>query len=286
MNLVLNDLFTGLQDLREVAPTIDPGTTFSELNSSAISAKKQICNIITEPVYKTIIDGDDADLKSALSQALANAMMSKQLVFDVLKLRKVNQAVYKNELEAMRNSYADNYFNAMDSLLLLLESNDTWKATPYYVMKSKLKITSADDFNAFYPIDSSYLFFFRCIPGQREIIDDIVGTYFDRIASRDDLEDLEPRLKRALAKLTVAWALHNMDPMELPPTIRNLHDDSTSQRSTAADQTKMDSLSADLIASAMEILKNVDSMLTEDTEESYISESSFNRKDDKIYLLG
>jgi len=288
MSLILNDLFDSLRDFQDMVPAVESSTTFAELNSSAASAKKQISNIITAAIYKSTseITDNTAELKAALQSAMANATMARQLVFDVMKLRKAGNDIFKNEREAMSRSYTENYYNSMDTLLTLLDSVDAWKETDYYKKKESLKIQSAEEFNAFYPIDGSYLFFFRCISIQEEILDDILTNYFEKVTEDVDNKDLiTKRLMRALAQLTVASAIRRFDPQELPSTIRNLHEDSTASRSAETEQSKLLDLSTQLAKSAMEILTNVDNILISSTDATDIeTETSFNEITDKLYL--
>ena len=284
MSLVLEDLFTGLADLREYVPAVDASTRFDELNSSAMSAKKQICNIITTAIYTTIAAGDDERRKSALRSALANATMERQVVFDAIRKRSAGVDVYKSEQEAQRRGYAENYFNAMDTLLEELESLDTWKETDFYIRKSKLHIKNAAEFNDLYPIDSSYLFYFRCIPIIEKIIDETLTGYF-ALAAEKERVDLIKTLRRALAELTVASAIEQFDPMELPLSLRNLTSVSVAQRSVDSDQSRLMALSGRLKMQALESIKTVDALL-HTTEETTVDTGYYtNDPSDQIILL-
>ena len=42
------------------------------------------------------------------------------------------------------------------------------------VYKRQLKVDTADEFDEIYPIDLSYLFFFRCVPLQKEVLDESI----------------------------------------------------------------------------------------------------------------
>jgi hypothetical protein len=285
MSLVLSELFSGLADLREFVPAVDATARFDELNSSASSAKKQICNIITTAIYQSIVaETGDTDNKTALRSALANATMEKQVVFDAIRNRKANVDVYKHEQEAQKRGYAENYYNAMDTLLELLESNEVWKETSFYTLKSGLQIKTAAEFNSLYPIDSSYLFYFRCIPIIEKILEESLSGYFQtaKDKSRDDLIKI---LRRALAELTVASAIEQFDPMELPLSLRNLTSDSTAQRSVDADQSRLMTLSGKLKMQALESIKTVDTILNSTDDISLDTGESFDCPTDQILLL-
>jgi len=287
MSLILDELFPTIADLRLVVPSLGTSVDKEKLNSSASAAKKQICNVITKDIYDTIVaDDGDADMKVALAQALANATMVKQVTFDVIEYRKSAVAVYKNEQENMRRSFMEGYYNAMDTLLYLLKKDETWLATPFSKQQQELKISTAEDFNALYPIDSSYLFFFRTMAIQAEIIEDHLSGYFELATNKEDEQSIK-RLNRALAKMTVSVALQRFDPIELPATIRNLFDDSSASRSGDSEQARLLDLAKQLMTQAMETVKAVDLVLNiSETTVSVDVETSFNQPEDGIFFMG
>lgn len=82
--------------------------------------------------------------------------------FDVVSKRKDDVDIYKHEQESMRRSYIENYYNAMDTVIQLLDNSQTvpsWKETRYKKMLDVLKIKSTEEFDMLYTIDMSYLFF-------------------------------------------------------------------------------------------------------------------------------
>lgn len=282
--MILTDLFTDIADFRRFAPYVESNVTFEELNSSALSAKKQITIILSRAVYEDILNTEGDDMKNALKSAMANLTLAKQMVFDIIKRRKDDIDIYKHEQESMRRAYQDNYFNAMDTLIqLLTEGNsESWKKTRYYISLEKLKIRSADEFDALYPIDLSYLFFFRTVPLQQEALDDGIRGYFDRAEGKEDAAGM---LLRCLAKQTVAIALRRFDIIEFPPTIRSLFDDSTVSRSGKDEQQRMLDLASQLSNEVQTALADIDLILNAASGGSVDTETSFNRPDDKIYLM-
>lgn len=282
--MILTDLFTDIADFRRFAPYVESNVTFEELNSSALSTKKQITIILSKDVYEDILNTEGDDMKNALKSAMANLTLAKQMVFDIIKRRKDDIDIYKHEQESMRRAYQDNYFNAMDTLIQLLTEgkSESWKKTRYYISLEKLKIRSADEFDALYPIDLSYLFFFRTVPLQLEALDDGIRGYFDR---SDGKEDATGMLLRCLAKQTVAIALRRFDIIEFPPTIRSLFDDSTVSRSGKDEQQRMLDLASQLSNEVQTALADIDLILNAASGGSVDTETSFNRPDDKIYLM-
>ena len=117
--------------------------------------------ILTKDVY-TDLTADEGELKEALRLAMANLTMAKQLIFDVVSKRKDDVDIYKHEQESMRRSYIENYYNAMDTVIQLLDNSQTvpsWKETRYKKMLDVLKIKSTEEFDMLYTIDMSYLSF-------------------------------------------------------------------------------------------------------------------------------
>lgn len=282
--IILEELFPNVAEFRKYAPYLESNITFQDLNSSALSAKKQISIILSKEVYNEVTD-KTGELKEALCSAMTNLTLAKQMIFDVISRRKNNIDVYKHEQEAMRRAYTDNYFNAMDTLIQLLSEDGTsekWKETRYSKMLSALKIKTADEFDALYPIDMSYLFFFRIIPLQKEALDDSLNSYFNRADKNEEVIDM---LKRCLAKQTVAIALRRFDVIEFPPTIRSLFDDTTVSRSGKDEQSRMLDLATSLANEVRNSLTDIDLILTSGSGGYVDTETSFNRSDDKIYLM-
>lgn len=281
--MILTDLFVDIADFRSFAPYVESNVTFEELNSSALSAKKQIIIILSKAVYEEVCMTEEDETKAALKSAMANLTLAKQMVFDVIKRRKDDIDIYKHEQESMRRAYQDNYFNAMDTLIqLLTEGSESWKKTRYYKLLETLRIRTADEFDTLYPIDQSYLFFFRTVPLQQEALDDGLRGYFDRAQDKEKTTNM---LLRCLAKQTVAIALRRFDIIEFPPTIRSLFDDSTASRSGKDEQQRMLDLASQLNNEVQNALADIDLILNSSSGGSVDTETSFNKPDDKIYLM-
>lgn len=279
----LEDLFPTMADFRRYAPYTESNITFELLNSSALTAKKQIIVILSQAVYNEILAHSDERIES-LRSAMANLTLAKQMVFDVIAHRKNDVDIYKSEQEAMRRAYMDNYYNAMDSLVhqLFESSSQAWQKTRYAQLLTKLQIPRAELFDELYPIDLSYLFFFRTIPYQVEALDEGLITYFQRSEAHPSIT---PLLLRALAKATIAIALRRLDIAEFPPTIRNLFSDSTATRNASQEQSRILALADSLTNEVQRTLSDIDLLLTSSSDTSISTQTSYNRPDDKIYLM-
>jgi len=281
---ILQELFPTVSEFRKYAPYAESNITFDQLNSSAISAKKQIVIILTKKVYSEIVP-TEGELKDALCMAMANLTMAKQLIFDIVSKRKDDVDIYKHEQETMRRSFIENYYNAMDTAIQLLDTEEefpSWKETRYKKLLDGLKIQSTEDFDMLYSIDLSYLFFFRTIPIQKEALDDGLSGYFERAENKEDILRM---LHRCLAKQTISIALRRFDIIEFPSTIRSLFDDSKASRSGKDEQERMLALAASLANEVKQELANIDLLLTSDSSGSVDTNTSFNRPDDLIMLM-
>ena len=282
--MILKDLFSDISGFAEFVPGIDANTNLSSHNSHAVTAYKRIANIISVPVYEKILEKKEDKLYDHLRTALANLTMANDTVFDVVRKRKANIEIYKYEQEALRRAYYENYYNAMDSIIYLLNGSKDlgWDETRYYRMLEKLQIKTTEDLDLLYCIDLSYLFFFRCIPIQVEVLEETLSGYVDRAKNKPLVL---PLINRALAKMVVSVALNRFDILEFPSTIRNLFIDSKVMRYGTQEQQRLLSLSAELREQANSLIKDVDLLLTDSEDTDIETETSFNLPEDKIQLM-
>lgn len=282
--MILKDLFTDIAGFAEFVPGIDSNTNLTLLNSCANTAYKRIANIISVPVYDKVIAKKEGDMYNHLRAALANLTMANDTIFDVLRKRKADIDVYKSEQEAIRRAYYENYYNAMDSLIALLNNSSDlgWSDTRYYKMLDKLQIKTTEQFDLLYCIDLSYLFFFRCIPIQAEVLEERLSGYVERARDKPNVLML---IDRALAKMVVSVALARFDVLEFPTIIRNLFVDSKVLRNGTQEQERLLTLSSQLNEQANRLIKDVDLLLTDPETTDIETETSFNRPEDKIQLM-
>lgn len=280
--MILEELFSTMNAFRKYVPGIESNVSFEELNSSANSAKKRVVNVISLAVYNRIVEDKKEPLES-LRSAIANYIAYKQVPFDAIKNRKADIDVYKYEQEAMQRNYMDNYYNSMDTLIQELNQDpkEDWTGTKYYKLLETLPIRTTEGFDSLYPIDSSYLFFFRCIPLQKEVFDDYLKNYFERVQQNEDLRE---QLKRILAKWTLSVALWRFDILEFPVTIRNLFSDAKTMRYGTQEQQRVLEIANQLRNEANEALRDIDLLLSEKSID-ICTQTAFNDPDDKIILL-
>lgn len=295
MKNILVDIFKDFGTFSKYAPGVETNMDLNDLLSSGVTARKRVETIITAEVFNAIALNPDDALIESLRSAIANMTMASQLIFDSINRRKNNVDVYKYEIEGMKRSYMDNYYNAMDTIIRQLmsaevKSEDTdspaalWRKSRYYKIIGVCKIRTADEFDSIYPIDLSYFFFFRILPLQKETLDERLSAYYDRLTD-DNRERIEPILTLALVKKTVAKSLRRFDILEFPPTIRNLFDDSHASRSGKDEHDAALDLADRLDLEAEELIANADTLLATDASVDFCSNSAYNRPDDKIIML-
>lgn len=291
MKNVLVDIFKNFSTFSLYAPGVETNMDLNDLRSSGLTARKRIEIIISRAVFEELLkEKEDSPLIEALRAAMANMTMATQIIFDSVNRRKGEVNVYKYELEAMKRSYMENYCNAIDTLVQLLSEPtegdiaELWRKTPYFPILERCEIKTMDQMDSIYPIDASYLYFFRTIPLQKETLDEVMSIYFEKLTD-DNRERIRPILLLALVKKTIAKSLRRFDILEFPSTIRNLFDDSHAARSGKDESSAIFALADRLDREAEELLSNADTLLSSETVSDFCSNSAYNNPDDNIIML-
>lgn len=288
---ILVDIFKNFSTFSLYAPGVETNMDLNDLRSSGLTARKRIETVISRAVFDELLkEKEDSPLMEALRAAMANMTMANQIIFDSVNRRKGEVNVYKYELEAMKRSYMENYCNSIDTLVQLLseptegEIAELWRKTPYFPILERCKIKTMDQMDSIYPIDASYLYFFRTIPLQKETLDEVMSIYFEKLTD-DNRERIRPILLLALVKKTIAKSLRRFDILEFPSTIRNLFDDSHAARSGKDESSAIFALANRLDREAEELLSNADTLLSSETVSDFCSNSAYNHPDDNIIML-
>lgn len=284
-------LFNNLNEMTKYAPSVDSVNSLSDMEASSRSAHKRVTAIITSSVYDAIVSSSDESMLDALRMAMANMTLQVQLTFDSINRRKNGMDVYKYELDGMRRSYMENYYNAMDTLISAVLDSDAgavksaWNGSRYATLIGGCPIKNADEFDSVYNIDNSYLFFFRTLPLQKEVMDSRLGVYFSKVADLDGGERLESMLRLALAKKVVAIALRRFDILECPATIRNLFDESKVSGQRKDEREGAVSLANLLDGEVESLISDIDVLISADSNIDISSMSAYNRPEDNIVMM-
>lgn len=288
---ILVDIFKNFSTFSLYAPGVETNMDLNDLRSSGLTARKRIETVISRAVFDELLkEEENSPLMEALRAAMANMTMANQIIFDSVNRRKSEVNVYKYELEAMKRSYMENYCNAIDTLVQLLseptegEIAELWRKTPYFPILERCEIKTMDQMDSIYPIDASYLYFFRTIPLQKETLDEVMSIYFEKLTD-DNRERIRPILLLALVKKTIAKSLRRFDILEFPSTIRNLFDDSHAARSGKDESSAIFALADRLDREAEELLSNADTLLSSESVSDFCSNSAYNHPDDNIIML-
>ncbi len=288
---ILVDIFKNFSTFSLYAPGVETNMDLNDLRSSGLTARKRIETVISRAVFDELLkEEENSPLMEALRAAMANMTMANQIIFDSVNRRKSEVNVYKYELEAMKRSYMENYCNSIDTLVQLLseptegEIAELWRKTPYFPILERCEIKTMDQMDSIYPIDASYLYFFRTIPLQKETLDEVMSIYFEKLTD-DNRERIRPILLLALVKKTIAKSLRRFDILEFPSTIRNLFDDSHAARSGKDESSAIFALADRLDREAEELLSNADTLLSSETVSDFCSNSAYNNPDDNIIML-
>lgn len=288
---ILVDIFKNFSTFSLYAPGVETNMDLNDLRSSGLTARKRIETVISRAVFDELLkEEENSPLMEALRAAMANMTMANQIIFDSVNRRKGEVNVYKYELEAMKRSYMENYCNSIDTLVQLLseptegEIAELWRKTPYFPILERCEIKTMDQMDSIYPIDASYLYFFRTIPLQKETLDEVMSIYFEKLTD-DNRERIRSILLLALVKKTIAKSLRRFDILEFPSTIRNLFDDSHAARSGKDESSAIFALADRLDREAEELLSNADTLLSSETVSDFCSNSAYNHPDDNIIML-
>lgn len=293
---ILTELFHDFATFSRYAPGVETNMDLNDLQSSGLSARKRIETAISAAVFRAIIkEPEGSPLVEGLRSAMANITMATQLIFDSINRRKNDVNLYKYEIEAMKRAYMENYCNALDTIVQSLmdaeiKKGDTsspaalWRKTRYFSILSDCEIKSMPDFDMIYPIDASYLFFFRTVALQKETLDEVMSAYFAKLTD-DNSPRVRPMLLLALVKKIVAKALRRFDILEFPATIRNLFDDNKAFRHGSTEAGDCLKLADRLDREAEELIANADTLLSTDSVADFCSNSAYNSLEDNIIML-
>ena len=288
--MILDTIFRNMAHYKEYVSMIDVNADFKSLNASAASAVKQIKMVITSGIFASIVTIDEttepSEQKEALRTAVASLCQYKQVTAETIKRRISGVDTFKSEQEQLARDFKQSYFDGMDSLIALLEEENSaaWQATAHYKTLQLLQIKTTEEFDSIYPIDMSYLFFFRCIPWQKEALDERLGSMFSRAEGKESANAL---LKRALAKKTIAKALRRFDILEFPEVIRGLFRESKVMRYGTQEHDRILLLADTLDTEADNLIKDVDLSLTvQDNPVDIITDTNLNNQWDKVYMPG
>lgn len=289
----ISDLFDNILEFRAFAPGVSLQDELTELESMMPYVRKQIVAYIPG-LWDEIVSDKSAPAYTALRVAVANLILYKHVTFLVVSNRTAERDIYKYEAEQMRREYLDNYYCAMDDLLSRVSSEaryaTRWGMTEVARSLAMLRIANTEQFDRLYPIDSSYLFFFRTVPFQREVYAGMSTLYArlkiaeDEHPETDDYPHLYEQLDLAIVKRVVALALERFDITALPLTMRNLFDEQKAARNGADERNAAIALARRLRQEADEAVGMVDNVITMLGNMADLSSSAYDESDKILFI--
>lgn len=234
-------IFVTATDVKKWAPgadvTISDATIYPYLHPS----HKVVASIVGIELFNMISNEMESTAKKYLTAAVVNRIMYDYKLFETIQKRQSSKVdTYKYELQAMQDAYLGFYFDAIDSLIGILNANSEkyvlWKQSAAYKCMESLLLQSTDEFNAHYGIDGSDYFFFSSVFLQEKVIDKHLSGFDLPSLS----ESQQRRLKSVVAMFTVAYALRQFDITMLPRSLRNPSADGAYRHATSEQNTMYD----------------------------------------------
>lgn len=213
------DLFADFGDFSKYVDGLTADTTYDQLTASINTVGMDIIKIITADAYIAIAESED-DCKELLKTAMASGTMLKYQIFNSVKKNGSEASMYKYQHEELKEHYASAYWKAMDALLDWLDANPEtggYSDTLEYRDRQQLPVKSAAEFNRYYGIDNSALFFSKVLFLLRHCW---YGKIKTMVGAHQDDETIMEHAKTALCYMTMAKAVMQFDATELPRSIR------------------------------------------------------------------
>lgn len=298
------DFFNNIDAFKEVVPGVESSTILSEMQASFERAKQIITGIIGTSIYD-LLKADfeagthDENKQTAwefLQGALGNRCYFQHLIFKVIGKKKEQVSFYKYEIQAMQETYLDNYWLYMDKLLAFLDTNPSdvfvqWTTTAMYKKRNLLLIKTAADFAGYCDLDYSEYFFYRTLNLHVEVMDTEISSRKIDATTYADNEKLERNIKRAIAYRTLANAILQFDYTDLPRSLRNDIYNELSKKSgdretsVKTEIAKRFAQKADDYFSLIDLERNAPDQDAGDSTYVYQPPSDINDEDNSHYLM-
>ncbi|MBQ9474655.1 MAG: hypothetical protein IJU69_00155 [Bacteroidales bacterium] len=260
------DLFSSFAELSKYAEGLTADTPYAELHPSIRTTGAEIVKLISQPVYDAIAGyaalEHPTDAQAAALELLRTAMAAgaqyRFAIFSAVKKNGSEASLYKYQHEEMKDHYQSAYWTAIDGLLDWLDENsDTggYAGSAQYRERQALPVKSAAEFNRYYGIDSSSLFYSKVLFLIRQVwasrIAPVVGAHTDN-------EDIMEAARTALCYAVMAKAVMHFDITELPRSIRW---DYNHEYTKASQMQERSRLAADLNSQAAAFLESIQNLI-------------------------
>jgi len=280
------DLFANYAALRQYAEGLTADIPYEDFAPSIKTTGAEIVKIITAPVYIAIAGyavlttptDDQAQALDLLRTAMASGAQYRYQIFSAVKKNGSDASLYKYQHEEIKDHYHQAYWAAIDALLDWLDDNPTtggYNTTAEYTSRQQLPVKSASEFNRYYGIDSSSLFYSKVLFLLRQIWN---GRISPMVAAHTSDSAIMEAARTALCYATMAQAVMQFDVTELPRSIRWDYNHEYTKSSQMQERTR---LYNELNAHAEENLQTIQSIIKSAATGDVIE--NHNRESQKFY---
>lgn len=280
------DLFTNFADLSKYAEGLTADTPYEELHPSIRTTGAEIVKLISQPVYEAIAafatktDATDQEKEALdlLRTAMAAGAQYRFAIFSAVKKNGSDASLYKYQHEELKDHYQSAYWTALDGLLAWLDGNTgtgNYSTSAQYKERQALPVKSASEFNRYYGIDSSCLFYSKVLFLIRQIWASKIAP---AVGGHTDNEEIMEAAKTALCYSVMAKAVMQFDVTELPRSIRWDYNHEFTKGSQMQERAR---LAADLTAQADASLDAIENLKKAEAGGDVVK--NHNREGNKFY---
>lgn len=213
--------FKDTDELRRYVQGVDGSMSMETLKPAFMVARKAVADTVGDKVFDALVEIADEPVFQAMRFAMANYAMYKHLIFWSVS-RGGDQQLYKYQYEEIKDEYISQFWAAMDTLLLWLDSNPStggYDKGQLYQDRQQMPVRNAVEFDRYYGIDRSPYFYSKVLFLMRKIVQENVLPRTGDLSNIDD-ESLLERIRRCLCWHVMAEAVMKFDLTELPRSIR------------------------------------------------------------------
>ena len=149
--------FKDTDELRRYVQGVDGSMSMDALKPAFMLARKAVADTVGEAVFDALSGMTEEPVFQAMRFATANYAMYKHLIFWSVS-RGGDQQLYKYQYEEMKDEYISQFWAAMDTLLLWLDSNPEtggYGSTDLYTERQQMPVRNALEFDRYFGMDRS-----------------------------------------------------------------------------------------------------------------------------------
>lgn len=277
--MTAEEIFPDLGKFQKYSDGMIADTSIGQLMPSIRTAVYDVAGIITQDVFDAVMASEAKEPVQLLKTAVACMASYNYQIFATSKKNGSEASMYKYQHEEMKSHHLEAYWAAMDRLLDWLDANPQtggWQDTPEYMERLNLPVKSASEFDFYFGIGKSSLFFHKVLYLIRQNWNQEILPALPADASAR-MMDLA---KQALCYKVMALAVMQFDVTELPRAVR--YDDSHEYSKASSPQQRV-SLYNQFIAKYSSLMSSIERL-----KAAGIGKSSFGSdqtEDQKFYSV-